>query len=149
MGLATGETGGDVLMGDDGVCDYKQQTGLLLQPPTEVEYQFDAKTFNHSKLRVAWSHNRKASDLRYRGRKFHSVSIWQWPNNNSGQAVCTLCHVPIITHYSQIIANHQHHHQVRVASEGCRVVAPRCPQSTAHLQRSPIEHVESFSSWSS
>jgi len=63
VGLPTGETGGDILTGDDGVCDYKQQSGLLLQPPTEVEYQFNAKTFHHSKLWVAWSHNRKASDL--------------------------------------------------------------------------------------
>ena len=26
----TGETGGDVLMGDDGVCDYKQQIQKIL-----------------------------------------------------------------------------------------------------------------------
>ena len=46
--------------------------------------------------------------------------------------------------------HHHHHHQVRVASEGCRVVAPPCPRSTARLRRSPIgRRVESFRSWSS
>jgi len=44
--------------------------------------------------------------------------------------------------------NHHHHHQVRVASEGRRVVAPPCPQLTACLQRSPIGRAESFRSWS-
>ena len=44
---------------------------------------------------------------------------------------------------------YHHHHRVRVASEGRRVVAPPCPRSTARLQRSPIGRVESFRSWSS
>jgi len=42
-----------------------------------------------------------------------------------------------------------HHHQVRVASEGRRVVAPPCQRSTARIQMSPIGRVESFRSWSS
>ena len=33
--------------------------------------------------------------------------------------------------------------------EGRRIVAPPCPRSTAHLQRSPARRVESFRSWSS
>ena len=41
------------------------------------------------------------------------------------------------------------HHQVRVAGEGRRVVAPPCPRSTARLQRPPVGRVESFRSWSS
>ena len=46
-------------------------------------------------------------------------------------------------------STHNHHHHVRVAGEGRRVVAPPCPRSTARLQSSPIGRVESFRSWSS
>ena len=41
--------------------------------------------------------------------------------------------------------NTRHHHG-RVAGEGCGVVAPPCPWSTACLQRSPVRQVESFCS---
>jgi len=52
---------------------------------------------------------------------------------------------------NQVLSNRalNHHHQVRVAGEGRRVVAPPCPRSTARLQRSPVGRVESFRSWSS
>ena len=46
-------------------------------------------------------------------------------------------------------STHNHHHHVRVAGEGRRVVAPPCQRSTARLQSSPIGRVESFRSWSS
>ena len=46
--------------------------------------------------------------------------------------------------YTSTSPRYHHHHQFHVADEGRRVVAPPCPRSTAHLQRSPIGRVESF-----
>jgi len=48
---------------------------------------------------------------------------------------------------SAAVTHYHHHHHGWVASEGCHVVAPPCPQSTAHLQRCPVGWVESFRSW--
>jgi len=55
-----------------------------------------------------------------------------------------------LARFCAVFAIHSyHHHHVRVAGEGRRVVAPPCPRSTARLQSSPIGRVESFRSWSS
>ena len=51
-----------------------------------------------------------------------------------------------LRHSTQLHQYIIHHHR-RAASEGRRIVAPPYPQSTAHLQRSPIRRVELFHSW--
>jgi len=50
---------------------------------------------------------------------------------------------------SRLEITNRHHDHGRIADEGRRVVAPRCPRSTARLQSSPVGRVESFRSWSS
>jgi len=60
---------------------------------------------------------------------------------------CELC-CDSLTDWCHLGYEHLHH-QVRIASEGRRVVAPPCPRSTTRLQRSPIRRVESFRSCSS
>ena len=52
-----------------------------------------------------------------------------------------------LRHSTQLHQHIIHHHHRRAASEGRRVVAPPYPQSTAHLQSSPIRRVELFHSW--
>jgi len=48
-----------------------------------------------------------------------------------------------------VLPTDTHHNHLHVAGDGCHVVAPPCPRSTACLHRSLCGRMELFRSWSS